>query len=766
MPGKTDESELLRRIQSTDPGEMMPAPESGKKLKPREIALIKRWIEQGAVWQGHWAYIKAARPEPPKGPMSDFVHNDVDRFILARLQKERLQPAGEADPLTLIRRLSFDLTGLPPTPEEVASFENSALRDPHSALEILVDRLLASPHFGERMAIHWLDLVRFADTIGYHSDNPRDIAPYRDWVINAFNANMPFDRFTTEQLAGDLLPSATREQLVASGYNRLIQTTEEGGAQAKEYVTKYAADRVRNVSSVWLGATLGCAECHDHKFDPYTAKDFYSMVAFFADVKEAAVGRREQGMLLSTPEQAAELKRLEAAIVAVKKVLDTATPELEAAQVAWEADLKANPPAKGKEPPKPIADILAIEVEKRSETQQKQLAVHYRTIAPLLEALRKELAGLEKERAALVEVIPKSLITVSDTPRTIRILPRGNWLNETGEVVSPATPGFLGALDVQERRATRLDLARWIVSPDNPLAGRVFVNRLWKLCFGQGLSRTLDDLGSQGDWPTHPELLDWLAVEFQESGWDVKHVLRLLVTSGTYLQNSQGSKEARQKDPYNRLFARQSSFRLDAETVRDNALEIAGLLSPRIGGESVKPYQPEGYWEHLNFPKRTYAHDHGERQYRRALYTHWQRSFLHPMLLAFDAPSREECVCDRPRSNTPQQALALLNDPTFVEAARVFAERIVRDGGADDDARLAWAYRRALARPPRSEESNVLIELLGKHRRQYAQDKAAADKAASAGETPRAKDLDVVEVAAWTSVARTLLNLHETMTRY
>ncbi len=766
VPGKPAESELLRRIQSTDPSEMMPAPESNKKLKPREIALLKRWIEQGASWQGHWAYIRPQRPKPPDVPRDGFVQNEIDRFVLERLRQERLKPAQPADPFTLIRRLSFDLTGLPPTAEEAGAFEHDAQRDPKSAVDAAIDRLLASPHFGERMAIHWLDLVRFADTIGYHSDNPRDIAPYRDWVIAAFNHNMPFDEFTLAQLAGDLLPSPTREQLVASGYNRLIQTTEEGGAQAKEYIVKYAADRVRNVSSVWLGATVGCAECHDHKFDPYTQKDFYSLAAFFADVKETAVGRREQGMLLPNAEQATQLAQLDAAIAPHKKTLETSTPELEAAQVEWEAELKAKPPEKGKEPPKPIAAILKLDAEKRSDAQQKQLATHYRTIAPLLESIHKELASLEKQRTALVDAIPKSLITVADTPRTIRILPRGNWLDETGPEVTPAAPLFLTSLNAGDRRATRLDLARWIVSAENPLASRVFVNRLWKLCFGNGLSRTSDDLGSQGEWPAHPELLDWLAVEFQESGWDVKHMLRLMVASGTYRQNAQGSSDARQKDPYNRLLARQSSFRLDAEMVRDNALYVAGLLSPRVGGESVKPYQPEGYWEHLNFPKRTYFNDSGERQYRRALYTHWQRSFLHPMLLAFDAPSREECVCERPRSNTPQQALVLLNDPTFVEAARVFAERIVRDGGDSDSDRLGWAFRRALSRSPRSEELTVLSDLLSKHRATYTADPAAAEKTAASGESPRAKGLDAIEVAAWTSIARTLLNLHETMTRY
>jgi hypothetical protein len=630
-----------------------------------------------------------------------------------------------------------------------------------NAYERVVDRLLASPQYGERMAMYWLDLVRFADTAGYHSDNHRDVWLYRDYVIHAFNNNLPFDRFTTEQLAGDLLPNPTAEQKAASGYNRLLQTTEEGGAQAKEYTAKYAADRVRNASSVWLGATMGCAECHDHKFDAYSTKDFYRFAAFFADVKEKAVGRQDQTPL-ATPEQAEQLRRLDEQMAPLKKALDTQTPQLDEGQAKWEQGLK---PADVQKLPKNVAAILKIETAKRTPAQQQALSAHYRTIAPELEATRKQLADLQRQKDALLKAIPTTLVSESGPPRMMRILPRGNWLDDSGEVVAPGVPASLLPLEIKDRRMTRLDLAGWLTSPEHPRFGRVFVNRLWKLMFGQGLVRTMEDFGSQGAWPTHPELLDWLAVEFRDSGWNVKHVLKLMVMSATYRQVSTMTEPLRQRDPYNYLLARQARFRLDAEMVRDNALAVSGLLSKKVGGPSAKPYQPAGYWALLNFPTREWQNDKGEGLYRRGLYTYWCRTFPHPSLLAFDAPSREECTVERPRSNTPLQALVLLNDPAYVEAARVFAERIVREGGKGTEQRLQYAYRRALGRNPQAAEVTVLSELYERHRKQYQADNSATLAAISVGDYPVPKDLDAAELAAWTSVTRVLLNLHETITR-
>jgi hypothetical protein len=799
------------------------------------------------------------------------------------------------------------------------------------------------------MAVPWLDLVRYADSAGYHSDNPRTVWPYRDYVIGAFNRNLPFDQFTAVQLAGDLLPDASVEQRIASGYNRLLQTTEEGGAQPKEYRAIYLADRVRSASAVWLGATLGCAQCHNHKFDPYLARDFYSFAAFFADVREKPVGRRDPDYLPPEAQRPA-LVALETEIERLRKRLDTSTPELSAAQQRWEASLAGTrgeswsalepvevtsssgtrlliqgndfsmiaTTASGPRPPrdtytvrlktalkgitafrldaltfdelprggpgrdpqggfvvsevvlqdaagrpiplrhasastpmtsarafapgaaidgrtatggwslesadrldhrlvletvapvgstdetaltlvlhqnagggrtlgrfrlmgttdpapvpasaapvvsKDIVDLAARSPDKRSTDEQETLARFYRRIAPELEEARVALRAAELRKAALVVDMPQSLVTTAQEPETVRILPRGNWLDETGEIVEPAVPHFLPQIETDGRRATRLDLARWLTSRDNPLTARVFVNRQWKLFFGQGLSRTLEDLGSQGEWPTHPELLDWLAVEFMESGWDVKRLVRTIVTSAAYRQSSHPAPALLARDPENRLYARQPRLRLDAEMVRDNALAVSGLLSTRMGGPGVRPYQPRGYWAYLNFPPREWDDSAGEDQHRRALYTWWQRTFPQPSLVAFDAPSREECVADRTRANVPQQALVLLNDPTYVEAARVFAQHIVREGGPGVEERLRWAYARALGRAPRDEEARILGDLLRAHRAQYRADPAAARRLVQVAAAAASSDADVAELAGWTSVARAILNLPEVITR-
>jgi len=759
VPQKPEESELWKRITDPNPETRMPLAIFGKKLTDRQIALIKKWIEQGGKWQSHWSRIAPKRPELPQVENADWPRNAVDHFVLARLDQEKLKPSEEADRRTLIRRLSFDLLGLPPTPEEVDAF----LADPSAdAYERLADRLLASPHFGERMACYWLDLVRYADTGGYHSDNHRDLAPYRDYVIDAFNANVPFDQFTREQLAGDLLPNATLQQKIASGYNRLLQTTEEGGAQAKEYQAKYYADRVRNFSSVWLGTTLGCTECHDHKFDPFKSKEFYSLEAFFADIKENSVGRQDQ-TLLPTAEQAAALKKLADEMKPLQETLARQSPELDAAQIQWEADVKT---LGNKGVPKHILDILAIEPEKRSDQQRQALAAHYRGISAVLEPTRKKLAELQQQKNELLKSVRSTLMTESVPPRTIRVLPRGNWLDDSGDIVQADVPiALIPPLAIKDRRPTRLDLANWLFTPDQPLSSRVFVNRLWKLMFGQGIVKSLEDFGAQGTWPTHPDLLDWLAVEFRESGWDVKHMIKLMVISSSYRQSSLMRDDLKHRDPYNELLARQARYRLDAESVRDNALAISGLLSVRIGGGNAKPYQPAGYWALLNFPTREWQKDAGEGLYRRGLYTYWCRTFLHPSLAAFDAPCREECTVERPRSNTPLQALVLLNDPSYVEAARVFAERILTGGGTETAERIRFGYRQALMRAPTSDETKILEALYRRHLDEYRNDKAAAEAILSVGDRPASKDIDPIELAAWTSVARALLNLHETITR-
>jgi len=955
VPGKPADSELFRRITSTDPEQKMPPAESGKSLTPRDIALLKKWIEQDAKFEGHWAFLPIKRPTKSRDSVFQSA-TQIDSFIRESLANPKLVSSPAADRITLIRRLSFDLIGLPPSPDEVATFVNDSSSN---AYEKLVDRLLKSPHYGERQAMWWLDLVRYADTVGYHGDQDMSVSPFRQYVIDSFNANKRFDQFTVEQLAGDLLPNGTRDQKIASGYNRLGMMSAEGGVQDKEYLAKYIAERVRNASGTWLGITLGCAECHDHKFDPLTTRDFYRFEAFFADIQERGLysGANADGnwgpfVKVPNAEQEAALAKIDQQIVETKKILDTTTPELAAAQATWEKSqivwtllkpdsitstegvtltakedssilasgknpatdtyslVVKNPPAnitafrlevlpddslpkkgpgragngnfvlseftvkqvigdtideavplqnatatyeqtgfadanpykkwaiaaaidgdaKGKTwgwavmekvgqphiavfetakdvaggegstlvismlqnldnpqhtigrfrlsiatsprpiradqaPPPNIAALLAIAADQRNDSQKNELAAHFRSIAPTLDAFRKQLADQEKSRRDLDASIPSTLITASVQPRMVRVLKRGNWMDDSGEEVTPGFPAILSQPLESPTRLNRVDLAKWIVSNDNPLTARVFVNRVWKLLFGAGLSRKLDDLGAQGEWPSHPLLLDHLAASFIESGWDVKQLIKSIVMSQTYRQSSFVSRELREADPYNRWLARQGRFRLDAELVRDNALSISGLLVTKLGGKSAKPYQPPGYFAYLNFPTREWQNDSGENLYRRGLYTHWQRQYLHPSLLAFDAPNREECTADRARSNTPLQSLVLLNDPSYVEAARAFAELILRNGGSAPRDRLNFAFRRAVSRDMKPAEAEVLERLLQTHLDEYKLDANAANELLTVGAKPTPTDLDKSELAAWTSVARTILNLHETITR-
>ena len=771
VPGKPAESSIVSRINSTDPDELMPPPESHKKLDARQKALLARWIDQGAEYQKHWAYEPPVKAAVPVGAKA------IDHLVRQRLAKLGLEPSPEADRRTLIRRLSFDLTGLPPTPAEVEAFVTDPSPD---AYDKLVERMLASPHYGERMAIGWLDVVRFADTIGYHSDNPRNVWPYRDYVIRSFNDNKPFDRFTIEQLAGDLLPDANQETRIASCFNRLLLTTEEGGAQAKDYEARMLTDRVRAVGAVWLGQTTGCSGCHDHKFDPITMRDFYSLGAFFADIDERAIGDREDGMVLSPPEDLKKLADLDAAMAAAKKKLDAVTPQFDAAQKQWEHDVTAyevtlpelKPDSQAADADKKLAQQAAAalkkEFAKRNGVEREAIKKYFRTkVSPQLFRVEQDaFAKAEKDRNDFYGPLTKCLVSVKKAvPNVVRILPRGNWMDETGEVMKPAFPGYLPAPKIEGREPNRLDLARWLVSREHPLTARVVMNRLWKQFFGTGLSRVLDDLGAQGEPPVNPELLDWLACEFMDSKWDMKHMVRTIVSSATYKQTAVASAEKIAADPGNRELARQSAYRVDAELVRDAALATSGLLVRTIGGPSVKPYQPDGYWENLNFPARKYPTDVGEKQYRRGLYTWWQRSFLHPSMLAFDAPSREECCAERTRSNIPQQALALLNDPTYVEASRAFAARIMKECAGSPEERIAWAWKQALQRLPRVEEMETVMPLYRQQLAAYHADPAAAAALLKVGFAPAPADLDKPELAAWTHVARVLLNLHETITR-
>lgn len=772
VPGKPEKSSLIARVLASG-DQMMPPASFHKTLTAEQKSLLKRWVAQGAQYEGHWAYQPLQRPAVPKLTDPRYaVRNPIDALVRARLQSKHLLPSPEADRRTLIRRLYFDLLGLPPTPDEVTGFMSDRAPD---AYEQLVKRVLKNPQYGERMALGWLDVVRYADTIGYHSDTARNVWPYRDWVIQSFNENKPFDRFTIEQLAGDLLPEATQTTRVGSAFNRLLLTTEEGGAQAKDYEARMLTDRVRAVGAAWLGQTTGCAQCHDHKFDPISARDFYSLGAFFADIQEPIIGHPEEGMLVLTPEQQQRLTKLDAEAAAAQGFL----PRLKEAQAKWDAEVRAG----GFLLPELAADSKASDAEKkragqvvaalkkdaptRNGAEQRVVEEYFRTrTAHSFKAELDTLARAEAARNGYFNSLPKCLVSNS-TPnkRTVRILPRGNWMDESGEVVKAALPHYLPAPKIEGREPTRLDLANWLVSRENPLTARTVMNRMWKQFFGTGLSKVLDDLGAQGEPPVNPALLDWLASEFMDSGWDVKHMVETIVTSATYRQVSTARKDLVAADPYNRELARQSAFRLDAELVRDNALAVSGLLVAKVGGPSVKPYQPAGYWENLNFPVREWAADAGESQYRRGLYTWWQRSFLHPSLLAFDAPSREECTAERTRSNIPQQALVLLNDPTYVEAARAFAARILKEGPATPEGRLTWAWQRAVQRNPSASESRTVRELLDGHLTAYRADVKSAEALLKTGFAPVPAGVDPAELAAWTHVARVLLNLHETITR-
>lgn len=941
VAGEPSSSSLVARITSTDEFDRMPPPGHGKALTAEEVKILQDWIQQGAKYQEHWSYIPLSRPEVPVLTKSEL--GPIDSFIRRKQLEANATMNNPADRRTLLRRVSFDLTGVPPTYDEVLAFEKDESDD---AYEKIIDRLLKSPHFGERMAIYWLDLVRYADTLGYHGDQVRSVSPYRDYVIEAFNSNKPFDQFTTEQLAGDLLPDATLTQKVASTYNRLNRASAEGGLQPKEYLAKYSADRVRTAGAVWLGSTIGCAECHDHKFDPFSAKDFYSFAAFFADIKEQGIvngANYIEQLPVPTDEQQTLLAKLNEQLKQVEAEFDRQTPELGAAYHQWETAAKlagdrwkpltptglksqygttlttsenGEVIASGKKPDKDtfelefatnletlgalridvltddslpakgpgragngnfvvnevevslgdqklewaksygshaqngfapenlakntkgwailpkagqnhylileakqvlsilqgrdidnaakfkvtikqnhggghilgrfivsasaesassegsvipsaeVAEILKIPALDRNKEQQSQLYSEFRNSTPLLKKERDQLAQLRNEKKQLEDAIVTTLVTVSTTPREMRVLPRGDWMSTSGDVVTPAVPGFLLRSEKPNAEPlTRLDLAKWLTSAENPLVARTFVNRVWMLYFGHGISRSVDDLGSQGDWPTHPELLDWLAIEFIDSGWDVKHLIKLMVMSETYRQSSIVSPETRAADPFNKLFARQTKQRLDAEMIRDNALFVSGLLVDKVGGSSTKPYQPAGYWAQLNFPKRTYQHDKNEDQYRRGLYTHWQRTFLHPSLLAFDAPAREECTAKRERSNTPLQALVLLNDPTYVESARVFAAEIVQQSETFEK-RLEYAYGKCLSRVPTQQELETLRELYQSEYEKFTQANSKKLAFLETGLAPSQASTNQAEIAAWTSLTRVLLNLHETITRY
>jgi hypothetical protein len=716
VAGKSAESALIERITAADPSDRMPPAKSNKHLTSAQIELLRRWIDQGARWSEHWAFVPPRRPVLPAVKGSAWPQGAIDHFILARLERAGLRPSPEADRVRLLRRVTLDLTGLPPTPAEVDAF----LADTRpGAYERVVDRLLMSPHYGERLAVDWLDAARFADTHGYHIDAGRDMTRWREWVIDAFNRNMPFDQFTVEQLAGDLVPGATLSQKVASGFNRNHMINFEGGAIPEEYHNAYLVDRVNTTSTVWLGLTVACAQCHDHKYDPILQRDFYRLYAFFNNVPENGLdgskGNAAPVLKTPAPGQQEALSRLDRDIAHVQKQMTAQGPKAGA-------------------------------------------------------GLRARLAQLQKERARVESQVPSTMVMQEmPAPRDTFVLIRGEY-DKKGKKVTAGVPAALPLLPYGAS-ANRLGLARWLVSPEQPLTARVTVNRYWQLFFGTGLVKTAEDFGAQGEPPSHPELLDWLAVEFRDSRWDVRALMRRIVTSATYRQASVVTQALLKRDPENRLMARGPRLRLQAEFIRDQALAVSGLLNREIGGRSVSPYQPAGLWQELasradsgNWSAQVYVQGHGMDLYRRTMYTFWKRASPPPTLVTFDAPDRETCVVRRARTNTPLQALVLMNDPTYVEAARKLAERLMSEAKTADE-RIVLAFRLATARAPSAAEVGILKKVYGAQLAVYRKDAKAVLKLLSVGETPRDQRLEPAELAAWTMVASVILNLDETVTK-
>jgi hypothetical protein len=961
VPGNPAGSEIILRISSDDKDEVMPPPKAKKPLKPEQIALIRDWIKQGADFKGHWAFSAPEKPPVPDLDKSDA--SPLDAFVRKKLTEHGLTRAAEAPREILIRRVTFDLTGLPPTPQEIDAFVNDTALD---AYEKVVNRLEASPHYGEHMARYWLDAARYGDTHGLHLDNERSMWPYRDWVVKAFNENLPFDKFAQWQLAGDLLPSPTPDQIIASGFNRCNVTTSEGGSIDAELLVRYAIDRATTASELFMGLTAGCAVCHDHKFDPISQKEFYQLYAFFNSAADPAmdgnIALTPPIYTISTPEQEKQLAGFREQIATVEKRIKEVTstiayidpasletppaktesetvwfdddfppgakvsvtggadpltwvtaengqvlsrnraikrtakgvaqdvftdinPVLEVpangkifvnvwldpqnppesvmlqfhtdnwshravwgdidkidfgkkgsrerrligplpkagewqrlevdlsnfklapgtkfngfaftqfggtvywdklgtvfeddpvndpnrSQLAWE---KANQGKSPKDYPKEIQNIFrSVNPKERTAEQERQLREYY--IANIyagarqtFDPLHKEIADLKKKEEDFSKSLPATLVMHDlEKPRPAHLLVRGQY-DKPKDEVQPGTPAFLPALGVPpEKRATRLDLSNWLLSPEHPLMARVTVNRLWSHFFGIGLVRTTADFGSQGEPPVNQELLDWLAVTFRESGWDVKKFVRLIVTSSTYRQDSKATKELLEKDPENRFLARGPRLRLDAEEIRDNALATSGLLVRTFGGKGVKPYQPENIWEPVGFVgsnTRDYKQDHGEALYRRSLYTFWKRTAPPPAMTTFDAPSREQSCTRRERSNTPLQALLLMNDVQQFEASRAFAERIMKEGGTETAARLAWGFRAATGRHPSADELEILSANFNKQLERYRGNEAAAKQVIAVGESKRDEALPPDELAAFTLVANLILNLDEVVTK-
>jgi hypothetical protein len=709
-PGDLDKSELYQRIINQNDELKMPPPESNLSLSEYEIKLVKRWIEQGAEWKSHWSFIPPEKSPLPTVNLSEWPQNAIDYFVLDRLEALELKPSEQATKEKLIRRISFDLTGLPPDLGTIDAFltENSS-----NAYEALVDAYLASEAFGERMASEWIDLARYADTNGIHHDLERNMWPWRDWVIKAFNENMSYDKFVTWQLAGDLLPAPTYEQLLATAFNRNNRTTQECGSLDEEFRVSYVLDRTNTFGKAFMGLTIECAQCHDHKYDPISQKEYYQLFAFFNQVPEKGVTQSFVKNVKHNQQSPPYLELPEEEVKRIRKLIEN-----------------------------------QVEAEYGMGSEQDKDSLY-------LDNWKEEMEAM---------LLPVMIMKEKDTLRPTHILDRGLY-DSPGELVAFGTPEILTSFDPALQR-NRLGLAKWLFDPENPLTARVAVNRYWQMIFGTGLVNTPDDFGSQGELPSHPALLDWLAVEFIESNWDVKKLLKLMVTSATYQQASKSDNAALLFDPENRLLGRGTRQRLTAEMLRDQALKVSGLLSNQIGGPSVKPDQPEGLWTQVSSGgryKRKYMVAHGKDRYRRSLYTYWKRIQPPPAMSIFDAASRNQCTVKRQSTNTPLQALVLLNDPQFVEASRALAHRMIVEGGNNRRQRIEYAFRLATSRRPDSEELDILENLFQYELDEFQKNPEVTEDFLRIGEFKSQEKLNKVEFAAYGVVASAIINLSESL---
>jgi mono/diheme cytochrome c family protein len=753
VPGNAKESELLARIAHEDEAERMPPKSAKKTLTGAEKALLKRWIEEGAEYQRHWAFVVPKRVPMPAVKDKGWVRNPIDQFLLARMEAEGLKPSPEADRYTLARRLAIDLTGLPPTLEMADRFVNDQSPD---AYESYVKRLLASPGYGERWAHVWLDLARYADSNGYATDSGRTIWKYRDWVIDAINKNQPFDRFTIEQIAGDMLPNATQDQILATAFHRNTLTNDEGGTSDEEFRCVAVVDRVNTTMQVWMGLTSACAQCHDHKYDAISQEEYFRMFAIFNQSEDSDKSDNSPNMVVITAAEAKQKVELEGKMALLEKDLLKANPLFDEAQAKWEADKKATDKA-----PAPIKKLLALDAKKRSDAQKLEVTKYYRATVPELKPVADQIGAARKQYDAVKGVPTPIMRELADKQKRVtKIHVRGNFLDQS-KVVQPGVPAFLHPMPKGEP-ANRLTLAKWLVSPDNPLTARVTVNRYWEQIFGLPLMESPDDFGIRGKLPTHPKLLDWLAVEFSSTmQWDVEKLLELMLTSAAYRQSSAVTPTLVERDPDNRWLARGPRYRSSAEVIRDQSLFVAGLLSPKMYGAPVRPPRPKAGLTAAFGGSTDWETSAGDDKYRRALYTQWRRTTPYPSMTTFDAPSRNVCTISRPRTNTPLQALVTLNDPVYVEAAQALGRRMVKEGGATPESKLQYGVRLCLTRPARDIEMKRLVELYTKAQADYATNPKLATQLATEPIGPLPVGTQASEMAAWTVVGNVLLNLDE-----